>query len=339
MYIGGAIIMKNNEINRLIEKSIESFILGIEIYNKPTLRYRIEGFSFFICNSWELMLKAYLIREKGESSKYYRDTTNRTISISECVNKVFTNKKDPIRKNLERIIELRNTSTHFITSDYENIYAPLFQASVVNFVNKTNEFHNKDITSYIPSNFLTLDLKISKLSDEEIKAKYPPEVVKQLLSREKKIIDDISNDNNQFAIPIRTDFYLTKNKSKADLIISIDSDSSSKVAIVKQVSDPNNKYPLTTKNVIIKVNKKMEKENITLTKINANGKKKTKFNNYDFQLFVKFYNIKDNKRYSFYLKPFKKYSYSEQLVDFLFEEIKKDSDNVIPKLKEGTKKR
>ena len=27
---------------RLIDKSIEAFILGLEIYNKPTIKYRIE---------------------------------------------------------------------------------------------------------------------------------------------------------------------------------------------------------------------------------------------------------------------------------------------------------
>ena len=37
-----------NEKERLIDKSVEAFILGLEIYNKPTIRYRVEGFSFFI---------------------------------------------------------------------------------------------------------------------------------------------------------------------------------------------------------------------------------------------------------------------------------------------------
>lgn len=35
-------------IKRLTEKSIEAFILGLEIYNKPTIKYRIEGFSFLL---------------------------------------------------------------------------------------------------------------------------------------------------------------------------------------------------------------------------------------------------------------------------------------------------
>ena len=58
--------MKSNEnfINKLLEKSVEAFIMGLEIYNKPTLKYRLEGFSFFICNAWELMLKAKLFITK-----------------------------------------------------------------------------------------------------------------------------------------------------------------------------------------------------------------------------------------------------------------------------------
>lgn len=50
---------------KLLDKSKEAFTMAIEIYNKPTIKYRIEGFSFFICNAWELMLKAYMIKAKG----------------------------------------------------------------------------------------------------------------------------------------------------------------------------------------------------------------------------------------------------------------------------------
>jgi len=62
---------KEKEINRLVEKSVEAFILGLEVYNKPTIKYRVEGFSFFIVNAWVLMLKAELIK-RGKSI-YYKD--------------------------------------------------------------------------------------------------------------------------------------------------------------------------------------------------------------------------------------------------------------------------
>ena len=59
-----------DEKRRLIDKSIEAFIMGVEIYNKPTIKYRVEGLSFFLVNAWELMLKAELINR--EESIYYR---------------------------------------------------------------------------------------------------------------------------------------------------------------------------------------------------------------------------------------------------------------------------
>ena len=35
-------------IPKLLNKSQEAFIVAIELYNKPTIKYRVEGFSFFI---------------------------------------------------------------------------------------------------------------------------------------------------------------------------------------------------------------------------------------------------------------------------------------------------
>ena len=132
-----------NLAKRLVDKSIEAFIMGLEIYNKPTIRYRIEGFSFFIVNAWELLLKAELLN-RGESI-YYKDKPDRTLSVDSVIRKIYTDKHTRIRINLEKIIELRNISTHYITEDYEVKYAPLFQACVLNFVNEMQRFHDEDI--------------------------------------------------------------------------------------------------------------------------------------------------------------------------------------------------
>ena len=133
--------------------------MAIEVYNKPTIRYRLEGFSFFICNAWELMLKAHLINKEGENTIYYSDKPNRTISLDVCVQRVFTNINSPINKNLSKIIELRNTSTHFITEEYEMVYVPLLQACVFNYVDKMKEFHNIDMTKIIPENHIYIFLQ------------------------------------------------------------------------------------------------------------------------------------------------------------------------------------
>lgn len=165
--------------NKLLEKSKEAFILGIEIYNKPTISYRVEGFSFFICNAWELMLKSYLIKSLGDNSIYYKNNPNRTISLENTIEKLFTNNKDPLRKNLEKIIELRNTSTHFVTQEYEMVYIPLFQSCILNFSEKMMDFHNFDITTLIPQNFLTLNISMQAIESSKIIAKYPEEIAKK----------------------------------------------------------------------------------------------------------------------------------------------------------------
>lgn len=38
-------------IKKMLEKSQEAFLLAIEVYNKPTIKYRLEGFAFFVCNA------------------------------------------------------------------------------------------------------------------------------------------------------------------------------------------------------------------------------------------------------------------------------------------------
>ena len=57
--------------------------MAIEVYNKPTIKYRLEGFAFFICNAWELLLKAKMLKEGQDI--YFPDKPNRTISLSNCV--------------------------------------------------------------------------------------------------------------------------------------------------------------------------------------------------------------------------------------------------------------
>ena len=47
--------MNDELINNMLDKSEEAFLMAIEIYNKPTIKYRLEGFAFFICNAWELL--------------------------------------------------------------------------------------------------------------------------------------------------------------------------------------------------------------------------------------------------------------------------------------------
>ena len=313
---------------KLIEKSQEAFVMAIEIYNKPTIKYRVEGFSFFICNAWELMLKAYLISKYGEDSIYYKDNPNRTISLENCLQKIFTNEKTPLRRNLLKIIELRNTSTHFVTEEYEMVYIPLFQACILNFVEKMQEFHSVDMTEIVPQNFLTLAVSMKALDESIIRAKYPEEIASKIIDTNNQLEPMIAENNQSFAIKVEHLHFITKDKSKATSFVHIDKEAEAGVKIIKELKDPNNTHKFTMKNAIKEINRRLQSEGISF-----------EINQYIFNLFNKVYGIKENEKYCYvhrqYAQP--SYTYSMQTIELIVGEIQKDPKNIVEYLK-GTKK-
>jgi len=314
--------------NGLLAKSIEAFMLAIEVYNKPTIRYRVEGFSFFICNSWELMLKAHLINTKGERSIYYKDNPDRTISLENCIRVVFTNDKDPLRLNLEKIVQLRNTSTHFITTEYEMVYVPLFQACVLNFTNKILEFHGVDMTDYVPQNFLTLKVSMEAIDNAKIIAKYPEEIAKKLIATNEEIESLAATKNQNFAIVIEHHHFIVKDKKQATSLVAIDSSADTKVKLIKELKDPKTTHPYTTKSAIEIIKDRLEKLGLG-----------TYFNKYVFQLFVEYYSLKGNPRfhYSYNVGATVFHSYSQQAIDMIISEIRNDPENIVDNIKASLK--
>lgn len=325
-------IMENIS-KRLVDKSIEAFIMGLEIYNKPTIRYRIEGFSFFIINAWELMLKAELIN-RGDSI-YYKDKPDRTLSVENVIRKIYTDKNTRIRLNLEKIIELRNISTHYITEDYEIKYAPLFQACVLNYVNELQKFHKEDITKYIAQNFLTISARYEPLSNEQIRLKYPPEIAEKFI-KEANEIDTLSSayDSEKFSVEIKQNLYITKKKSEADFIVGIDSRADAKVTPLKELKDPSDTHKYSYRSVVITVQERLKKKNIKLGY-------EAGFNTYVLNLIIEFYNIKQDTKYAYkhIIGRQEQFTYSQQFIDFIIDEIVKSPDSFVESLKKSKEKK
>lgn len=306
-------------INRLINKSEEAFIMSLEIYNKPTIEYRVEGFAFFICNAWELLLKAQMIDKYGNRSIYYKDNPERTLSLEKCIEKVFTNKKDPLRLNLEKIIELRNTSTHFITDEYELVYMPLFQACVLNYSDKALEFFRVDVNKKVSQNFLTLSANYSQIDDTQIRAKYSPEVARHLLAMKSEVNDVLDNEASpSFAITINHQYFITKKKSEAEATVAVDNTADNSVKILKVVQDPNNVYKYTAKKSVTLINQALHK----------NGNANYPINMWVFTRLISHYSMKDNDEYTFTFQTGSNvmYKYSYKAIQFLVGAIESQSD-------------
>lgn len=318
---------KEELINKMLEKSQEAFLLAIEIYNKPTIKYRLEGFAFFICNAWELLLKAYIIKNNDMNSIYYKNKPDRTIALTDCIKKVFTNEKDPTRKNLEIIVDLRNTSTHFIIKEMEAIYLPFLQANTLNYSQKLFDFFNIDITKNIDTSFLSLVTNNANLSDAEILSMYGNEI----FNKYKKVRNETTNlleneKNNKLAINVNLNLKVVKNAKNAQLTFAISKDAEDSVYIVDKIKDINTTYPYSQKNARELIMNNLRRKDIEINLHQSN-----------FNLICNKYNLKDNEDYFYYHNLSKRYMCSQKLIDFVTN-LLLENPQLIEKIKLETKK-
>jgi len=235
---------------------------------------------------------------------------------------VFSNSKDPLRINLEKIIELRNTSTHFITDEYELVYMPLFQACVLNYSDKIMDFFNIDINEKVSQNFLTLSANYKQIDDSSIRAKYSPEVAKHLLSLKDEVNVVLENeDSPSFAITINHEYFITKKKDEAEATIAVDNNSKDgTVKILKVVQDPNNVYKYSAKKSIKLINQMLHKH----------GNQDYPINMWVFTKLVTKYQMKANEDYTFTFSAGEEsgnmYKYSYKAIQFLAGAIESDSE-------------
>ena len=148
--------------DRLIRKAQEAFLLAIELYNRPTIQYHVEGCSY--------------------------PGNTRTLSLEDCLKKVFTNSKDPLRRNMDKLIDVRNTSAHFVVPEYESFYGPILQASVENFDRQARRLLGIEVSDLIPENYLVLSVRKSAVDEDECRARYDPIVLEKMLEKREGIL-------------------------------------------------------------------------------------------------------------------------------------------------------
>lgn len=297
--------MNDELINNMLDKSEEAFLMAIEIYNKPTIKYRLEGFAFFICNAWELLLKAKMLNE-GKSI-YYPDKPNRTISLSNCVSSVFTNDKDPIRKNLEILIGLRNTTTHYVIKEMDTIYLPFMQSNVLNYSQKLFDYFERDITEKINSSFMTLVVNNEEISDEKILSNYGNNIFDRYMkvkNETQKIISD--NSNEKLAIKIDLNVKIVKDKKDAKTTFRIAQEREEPVRIIKELKDTNLTHCFNQKRVRELVIDNLKRKGIDI-----------KFTQYDLKLICDKFDLKNNEKYFYKHVLTNSWGCTQQLVDFI----------------------
>ncbi len=327
-------------INLMVEKSQESLLLAIELYNKPTITLNIEGFVIFACNAWELLLKAHLLNI-GESIYYKKSfNKNRTLALDALIKKVMTNQKDNVRLNLEIISGIRNSAVHLIIPEYSLLLNDLFLSCIRNYVDKLYKFFSININDKIKTDFLTLHIPYKKKVD--IMGKYGKEVYQKYYDTSTFITKTLATKGasngivpEELAMSYQITFKKVNNLDEADLKVynSKQLDSIPTITIEKAV-DSRVTHPHSTKKVISLINEQMERDGISFNPYTKSGN--TKFTSDTFSLFCKKKDIKNNSEYAYLhvVGNNKNYTYSTKLVQYIINSITDDPD-IFVKLKKA----
>lgn len=329
-------MIEDKQISFLQKKSIESFLLAIEIFNKPTINYRLEGCVFFLSNAWELLLKAKLLVD-GESIKYPKKE-DRTLTLADCVAKVMTNDKDPIRINLNVIYTLRNSATHYIIPEFEIKYIPFLAFNVRAYAKKLYEYFNINISDYIKTDFLSLFTVNTTKANADILGLYGEEI-STIFNQRMSELDNLveTNGTTDIALGVQVNLVRINNKAEADVLFySTKNPKDPNIKTVIKPVNPNETHTLTYHNVIDEIDAIIKRENIPFTPIKkpeptARNKNPKIFTSACFDTLANKYGLKENEKYCVEIEYGKNYvyKYSNTIITKIIALILEDKDVVI----------
>jgi hypothetical protein len=306
---------------KLIDKSIEAYILALEIINQLSVKYRVETFTYLICNAWELRLKAKLIETTSNWKTIYypkkRSQPRRSLSLRDCLKTHFTNEKDPVRRNIECIETLRDNSTHLVISQVPKDVLGLFQACVLNYHNHLLTWFGISLSDRVPVGMMTIVFDFNPqefdVQDAAMKKKLGKEAfqyISQFQAMVKKEFDDLGKPA-EYSIDIGYKLGLVKNFKEGDIQLT-QGTGGEMTGIVQVAKDPSVTHPYRRKDLVEKINTLIGDAKITP---------------YDIDCVIKSFPVKN--RPDFYYKGKVKGSptqYSETFKEWLVTEHGKDNN-------------
>ena len=153
-----------------IEKSVKSALLAVEIYNKPTIEYRTEGFIVMMIIAWTSIFHA-IYDNNSISYKYKTKNQNdeKFFELSKCLSIYNGELKKEINANLDFLTQLRDLIEHRLIPDLDDNVFGECQACLFNYEKILSQNFGPNFNI---NNSLAYSLQFSKkYTDEQLKSK------------------------------------------------------------------------------------------------------------------------------------------------------------------------
>ncbi len=302
----------------LRDSSIEAFIMALETINSPSISYRLEAFVFLFCNAWELLMKARLLDcDRGIFYPKRRGRPRRSLTFDDCCDCLFTSDVDPARLNLLKVAELRDQATHLVIPWVPPDVMGMFQAGVLNYARKLDEWFGVALSERVPLGMMALvfdaDPRHHSIDSPLVRRKMPAETARWLRGLQESIRSQaagIPEGVDRFYIPINLKLAIVRNPNNADIVLG--AGGSGEAGIVMEVPrDPDRTHPLRQKDVVAEANKRLQ------------GRKT--INPYDVQAVQKVHQVGDRREFVYRSRiPGHTPQYSLAFVDWLVAKFERD---------------
>jgi len=124
----------------MLQAAKDEALIAVDLYNRPRADRSLEGFVVHMIMAWLYLLHARF--ERDGVAYVYRDAHGKvetiddqpkTWDLARCIRERFPSDSDPIRKNIEFFIPLRNMVEHRYAQLLEPVVAGKVQALIMNF--------------------------------------------------------------------------------------------------------------------------------------------------------------------------------------------------------------
>lgn len=237
-------------------------MLALELYNRPSLENKLDGFVVLFSMSWEQLIKAILIERDGEDSIYKPSSKKgikETISLRVSLERLFKG-NDSIRKNIEIITGWRDKAVHLLMPELQGLASRIFQSGVLNYSAKFEQFSDTPFFHAQHSGMLSLvgDFKLPPAS--VLKTNYGS-AADDILELAMAAEEEIKNSNDiEFAIPINVSLVYAKDGQTIIANASgnkEDLQNLKNALIINKTVNPEESHPLTQVKAIKAINEEL----------------------------------------------------------------------------------
>jgi hypothetical protein len=237
---------------KLLAKSVEAYLLALETINRLTITYRTETFCTLMCNAWELLLKAKMLEDSGQRTVIWYPVKvgerRRSLSLRDALKSVYPDERDSVRRNIERVEELRDEAIHLFISDVPKNVLGLLQACVLNYYEALAEWFDVLLADRVPLGMMTIVFDLSPerldLSNAVMRRRLGKDATEYLLSLSKELDDEHEDLGRSSAFSVEIRYGLTLQKKAGDAVaVAFTADDGLPVTTLRLARDPSTDFP------------------------------------------------------------------------------------------------